>query len=265
MKYYSHTKILIKSIPKIFCKKKVDFIICGTQKGGTTALYSYVSEHPEISMASRKEVHFFDNDSLFLFNYSFYPIYHSFFNFKQKNKIFGEATPIYMFWKKSPVRMWKYNPDLKLILILRNPVDRAFSNWNMNRNRNIEHNTFLDSLKKENFLDEKSNMHQSRMSYISRGFYSQQIKRIWDYFPKEQTLILKNEELLANPTDTLNRVYKFLNIGCVENVERRIVFSNEYKRDMSSYEKEYLINIYRDEIKELEALLDWDCSDWLNI
>lgn len=124
-KYYRLGKLIIRSIPKIGCRRKVDFLICGTQKGGTSALHRYMSMHDEVGMALRKEVHFFDKDILFNNDRSFYPIYHSFFNFNQNCKVFGEATPIYMFWERAPKRIWKYNPKMKLIFILRNPSERA--------------------------------------------------------------------------------------------------------------------------------------------
>lgn len=255
-KYIRYTNYILKSIPKLICKRKVDFLICGTQKGGTTALYKYLKKHNEIGIASKKEVHFFDNDKLFFRNKSFYPIYHSFFNFKENCKVFGEATPIYMFWEQAPVRIWKYNPEMKLIIILRNPIERAYSHWNMKWQKNITKVPFLETVKSDN---------NPRNAYINRGFYVEQIERIWNYFPKEQTLILKNESLRKTPKNTLNKIYEFLGVSLIDNIESRNVHSRRYSKKMSCKEKEYLLNIYKDEIMNLEKLLGWDCSDWLTI
>ena len=78
--------------------KKVDFLIAGTQKGGTSALDAYLREHPEIRMANRKEVHFFDNEVIFNSNKPDYSMYHSLFQPVGPQMLLGEATPIYMYW-----------------------------------------------------------------------------------------------------------------------------------------------------------------------
>ena len=148
----------------------IGFIICGTQKGGTTALDYYLRFHEEVCMAKKKEVHFFDNDDYFKRKKIKYQDYHKFFNPSKNHKIIGEATPIYMFWENAMERIYDYNPDMKLIAILRNPIDRAFSNWNMEKQRKRETRTFLDSIKYE--IENIDNIKQSRtFSYLQRGFY----------------------------------------------------------------------------------------------
>ncbi|MEZ4606416.1 MAG: sulfotransferase domain-containing protein [Deinococcales bacterium] len=115
--------------------QKVYFIICGTQKGGTTALDSYLRQHPHICMGKRKELHFFDQEKNFQSDICDYTSYHKLFQVTSQRQILGEATPIYMYWRAAPQRMWGYNPKLKLIVILRNPIERAYSHWNMERSR----------------------------------------------------------------------------------------------------------------------------------
>ena len=129
--------------------RKVDFAICGTQKGGTSALDAYLREHPEICMADVKEVHFFDTEKHFAREAINYSKYHSFFTPQKSHKILGEATPVYMYWPNAPQRLREYNPRMKLIILLRNPIERAYSHWNMQRTRGIDKLPFWDAIREE--------------------------------------------------------------------------------------------------------------------
>ena len=111
----------------------VDFLICGTQKGGTSALHEYLSEHPDLCLSATKELHFFDNEELFQQGAPDYAPCHAAFRQKMPSQLAGESTPIYMYWEPSPKRIWEYNPRMKLIVLLRNPIDRAYAHWNMER------------------------------------------------------------------------------------------------------------------------------------
>ena len=130
---------------------RIDFIIAGTQKGGTTALDEYFRTHQSICMAHKKEVHFFDEDRYFEKKSPNYSKYHKYFSPNDYSQVIGEATPIYMYWNKAIERIHVYNPQIKLIIILRNPIDRAFSHWNMERDKGRESRTFLKAI-----LDEAS-------------------------------------------------------------------------------------------------------------
>jgi len=245
--------------------RQVNFIICGTQKGGTTALDAYLREHPEVCMADEKEVHFFDNEKYFSARKPNYSLYHSFFRPKKNHKIVGEATPVYMYWESSPERIFNYNPKVKLIVLLRNPIERAYSQWNMQRSRGVEKLSFIDAVKSEKERCGKAMPLQHRnYSYVDRGYYLEQLRRLWKYFPKENLLILKNEDLKNQPSITLNKVYKFLNVEQIADIEEKDVHSRPYKSKMTQEERSYLIGLYREEIEELEKELGWDCSDWKN-
>jgi len=106
---------------------KISFVVGGAQKGGTTALDAYLRKHPFALMAKQKEVHFFDDESYFHKAEVDYAPYHASFDLKHTAQIIGEATPIYMYWYAAPRRIWEYNPAMKWILILRNPIERALS------------------------------------------------------------------------------------------------------------------------------------------
>lgn len=243
----------------------VNFIICGTQKGGTSALDSYLREHEDICMAKKKEVHFFDRDHNFKNKDTDYSIYHSSFSPNSTNRLIGEATPIYMYWPDTARRIWEYNPNMKLIVLLRNPIERAYSHWNMERNNNNEHLSFWDALRKENErCSEISSNQQRRFSYINRGFYSEQLKRLWKYFPISNTLILKSEYLKNEPVEALKDVCDFFEVKYFESLEVKIVNKTQYKSKISFQERKYLQDIFKDEIHNLERLLGWDCSEWLS-
>ena len=161
----------------------IGFIICGTQKGGTTALDYYLRFHEEVCMAKKKEVHFFDNDDYFKRKKIKYQDYHKFFNPSKNHKIIGEATPIYMFWENAMERIYDYNPDMKLIAILRNPIDRAFSNWNMEKQRKRETRTFLDSIKYEIENIKKAHIYDGialtkYLFWLKKNFYKKNITEI---------------------------------------------------------------------------------------
>ncbi|MBC8427079.1 MAG: sulfotransferase domain-containing protein [Deltaproteobacteria bacterium] len=246
-------------------KGKIGFLIAGTQKGGTTALSAYLKTHPEICMAQRKEVHFFDNETYFRTREVDYSNYHSFFNPKPCHLLLGEATPIYMYWRDAPKRIWVYNPNIKIIILLRNPGERAFSHWNMERRRNADSYTFWDAIQRTQGRCREALPYQHRVySYIDRGFYAEQLRNIWRYFKKERVLVLKTDELQQQPNRTLRRVCSFLEVGNIQNFKPGNIHSTTYVSFMTKREKEYLKGVFEYDIKELECMLGWDCSEWLD-
>lgn len=244
--------------------RPVNFIICGTQKGGTTALDAYLREHPEICMADRKETHFFDNEANFSGGKPEYSKYHALFKPLKKHKSLGEATPIYMYWQNSPRRIWEYNPHIKLIILLRNPIERAYSHWNMERLRGADDLSFWDAIVNEKERCREAFPQQHRVySYVDRGFYMEQLQRIWSYFPKNRVLIIKSENLRTKPYQTLNGVCDFLEVGRFKNISIKDINSRAYELPMSAKERNYLRALFTSEIKKMETLLNWDCRDWL--
>jgi len=244
--------------------RMVAFIICGTQKGGTSALDAYLREHPEICMAEKKEVHFFDSENFFRDKRPDYACYHSSFTPRTTHKVLGEATPIYMYWNGAPRRIWEYNPAMKLIVVLRNPIDRAYSHWNMERSRNADTLSFWDALQKESERCREALPYQHRIySYVDRGFYLGQLRRLWLYFEKDHVLILKNEYLRNRPHEALREVCDFLEVAYFDRIDIKNVHSRTYESTMSARERQFLQNIYEHEIRGIERVLGWDCSDWL--
>jgi len=244
-------------------KFKVGFIICGTQKGGTTALDHYLRQHREICMANKKELHFFDNDENFMDTNPDYVRYHNYFSLKESHSIIGEATPIYMYWNQSIERIHSYNPNMRLIVILRNPIERAFSHWNMERHRQRESRTFWDAIKEEKKEIQSSVHKQHRtFSYLERGLYFKQIKNIYNYFKEDQLLIIRNEELRNDLNKVLQDISNFLSIKLFDKVETKNIHSRPYTSKLNEREGQLLTSFYNKDIKSLEALLEWDLSGW---
>lgn len=247
--------------------EKVAFVVAGTQKGGTSALASYLYEHPEICMSTVKEVHFFDNDEYFASGDVDYARYHAHFKPTARRRLLFEATPIYMYWETAPLRIQRYNPAMKLIMLLRNPVTRAYSHWNLNREHPsgpVDPLPFEQAIEAEaKRRDDVRPLQDKRFSYIDRGFYSEQIRRIWRHFPVEQTLVLKSQDLQRNPEAALARVTAFLGVERCPRVGPRTVNARQSRVPMSAAARSYLCDVFASEVRTLEQMFGWDCSDWL--
>ena len=100
-------------------------------------------------------------------------------------------------------------------------------------------------------------------SYVERGFYSEQLRRLWRYFPKEQTLILKLDDFKDSPARILAEIACFLDISDFKGVQYKDVHSRPYVTDMTKTERLYLQDIFFHEIKQLEVMLGWSCENWL--
>jgi hypothetical protein len=250
---------------------KVNFLIVGAQKSGTTALASFLTQHQEICMAPLKEVHFFDakdyDDSLS--REAVNQKYHSHFHNYAGERIVGEATPIYMYFVPVARRIYRYNREMKLIFLLRDPVQRAISHYNMQISKEKEWLPFKMALSVEKFRlwRDKNNYSPNSSirlnSYCDRGFYVKQIERMLEFFPRMQMLFVKTDNLLHDYHVTLNSVYEFLNVRDRRFIpEQKRVFSFERKVNLS---EEVIINCkkkFREEITELEKLLGWDLTEW---
>src|SRR5690349_3413105 len=116
---------------------RVDFIVAGVQKAGTTALHYFLAKHPHIALPRDQALHFFDKEEHFQKTPD-YRILHGNFNPGWRWQIAGEVTADYVYYTPALERIARYNPEMKLIISLRNPTDRAFSHWNMRRAKGRE-------------------------------------------------------------------------------------------------------------------------------
>src|SRR3954466_14701522 len=128
--------------------EKLNFILIGAQKSGTTALHYFLTKHPRIMMGDQQEMHFFDNEEVFSKPIDYAKL-HSHYQPVSVETVVGECTPSYLYWEPAAARIHQYNPAIKLLVLLRNPTDRAFAHWNMQRFKGREPLDFLDALKEE--------------------------------------------------------------------------------------------------------------------
>lgn len=191
----------------------VNFVIAGAQKGGTTALFEYLAEMPDVALSRRKEVHFFDDESRDWARPD-YAAYHAEFD-DPSGRPCGEATPIYSYWPNSLERIAAYNPAMKLILVLRDPVQRAWSHWRMEYARGAERQAFAWCIRKgrQRLFQAEPWGHHREFSYVERGFYGEQVERILGLFPARQLLVLRSEDLRESPGPALDKVRAFLGLA----------------------------------------------------
>ncbi len=205
-------------------KPVLDFMIVGAQKCGTTALSRFLSQHPDVCLSRVKETHLFDGPLLtgFASVDEVNALQRPFFDHYQSETVVGEATPIYLYWPRIAPLLARYNPRLKLIVLLRDPVDRAVSQHAMEKHRGGERRSLLAALVLEPLrlwwhrrdLSESSKLRV--YSYVDRSRYSKQMKNLYKFFPKSQVLCLSSEQMKCQHVDTLRMVFRFL--GVDENI-----------------------------------------------
>ena len=144
---------------------KPDFIVVGAQRAGTTWLHNCLSEHPQVSLPEEKELHFFDNESHDWIHPPYWQ-YHRCCRHSHPGQLWGDATPITMWWDPAPARIWRYNPSIRLVVCLRNPISRAYSHWSMEHARGKEPFNFDDALMMELSRSRTSLPSQDRTFYI---------------------------------------------------------------------------------------------------
>src|SRR5438477_12378888 len=125
----------LNNLPPMFRIKRrkierLDFILAGAQKSGTTALHYLLSRHPNISMGDQQEIHFFDNDAMFVAEPNYAEL-HKHYPSIGSSTIAGDCTPSYLYHEPAMQRIWNYNPKIKLLILLRNPVDREVALCNI--------------------------------------------------------------------------------------------------------------------------------------
>jgi Sulfotransferase domain len=249
---------------------KVNFFIIGTQKGGTTALNCFLSRVDGIQMSNPKEIHFFDND-LINWHKTNYNKIHAHFNWSIENQIRGEATPIYCYWPESLRRIHTYNPEAKIIMLLRHPAHRAHSHWRMEFEKGHEVLDFADAISEKGRMRVASApdcVHRI-FSYVERGFYGEQIKRLKKLFPDQQIFFLRTDELWSAPQKSLEKIARFLGIEFSE------IVSSEYilplgKKLKNVHKPKKLVNLlsqltslYAEDIQDTERLTGIPLYDWI--
>jgi Sulfotransferase domain len=250
-------------------QQKLSFVIAGAQKGGTTTLDAIFRRHPQIQMASIKELHFFDDEShdWGVPDYSKVDAYFP----AADQRLRGEATPVTLYWRPATRRLRQYNSEIKLILLLRNPVERAYSNWRMEYTNGRETQLFSDAIRqgrdRVRSEAEVEGLHRY-FSYVERGFYGRQLANLLELFPKRQIHCELSEEFFDDPSTTLQRLSTFLAIPPFpvipplhENPGRLAGYPSPLSKD----DRAYLSALFADDIAAVEAFLGRSISRWKNL
>jgi sulfotransferase family protein len=178
-------------------------------RSGTTSVTRYLRPHPEVFMSARKELHFFD------FNFDRgIDWYRANFSRAADERAVGEATPNYLFDEEAIPRIRALLPGARLVAILRNPVDRAYSHYWHNRATGVETLEFGDALAAEpDRIAEADPQARARWSYVERGRYLPQLRRACEHFPRSSLHVSLFDDLLEAPTDTYRSICRFLEVN----------------------------------------------------
>ena len=197
------------------------FLIIGAQRSGTTSLYRYLCTHPDVRPALRKEIHYYDFQ--FAKGRAWYGA-HFPPRRAQRTPATGEASPYYMVHPLAPARAQAHNPRLKIIAILRDPVERAYSHYHKNRAQGRERLSFEDAIdaEVERLASADTRLRQAphyycenhhHFSYLDRGRYGHYLGKWLKHFPGKQMLVLAAEDLFANPNGIANETFSFLGLA----------------------------------------------------
>tara|TARA_B100000029_G_C17579720_1_gene959247 strand:+ start:1563 stop:2528 length:966 start_codon:yes stop_codon:yes gene_type:complete len=268
--------------------KVPNLFVVGAAKSGTTALYNFLDQHPDIYMSPIKEPHFFCTDIRInnfnddytkrnYFNTSEYfsnkklpkrhiafldnrDDYFKLFREHKNEKYLGEVSNGYLYSKVAAHNIYNYNPDAKIIMILRDPCERAFSHCRQeyifgNESDNVKHKNFTQKIINDYNINDNKWGGESHI-YIQLGLYYNQVKRYYDLFPKENIKILLYDELKNHPEQIKHNLFKFLNLE-IPNVDFSQKFNSSIvpKNSLIAYFFElirgngYLRNLFSNKFK----------------
>ncbi len=240
------------------------FIIIGPMKTATSALYEYINQHPQVLPCIEKEVHFFSNENKYPHGKDWY-IAHFPLIPEGEHFITGEASPGYIV-NNIQQRVFDMFPSIKLIALIRNPVDRAFSHYQHNVKHGFERRSFEDAINSElEVLKSVENPAEAAKKwkwgvhpgYLLIGFYYYFLKQWLDVFPKEQLLIINNQDLLVNPLATMGQVFRFLGLPERLKAEYPKYYAGSYE-PISKEMQKTLSDVFRPHNQKLEEYLNLD-------
>lgn len=255
------------------------FLIIGAAKCGTTSLYNYLLQHPQVLPCFTKEVHYFDYYYHKGENWyrSHFPLLSEADRCRKSTGlscITGESSPYYLAHPLAPERVKGDLPDVKLICMLRNPVDRAISSFNNQVRLGIEKLKDFDSAIDSE--EDRIRGHEERLqaepsfssfehkyfSYFKRGCYSDQLENWFRHFPKEQVLVIQSEPFFTQPSGAYRQVIEFLGLGFWE-PPRYMVFNagGEY-REMKNDLRKRLLERYQPHNERLFELIGRRFDGW---
>lgn len=189
----------------------IQFLVVGAQKAGTTSLFRYLSAHPQIYMPSEKEVAFFSDDSIYSKGYAAYIA--EYFTAATPGRVCGEASPHYMCYHKCPERIRNHLPNAKIIAVLRNPIDRAYSHFRMARRRGLEQRPFLEAVEAQiergHISDDEVDLQRD---YVPFSEYGRILRNFLRSFDRSQIRLVWSDELNASVHSCMQWLYRFLSV-----------------------------------------------------
>lgn len=232
-------------------------MIAGVQKAGTTAMFDHLAEHPGLALSHVKETHFFDDETID-WSAPDYGAYHRRFP-PADGRPRGEATPIYTYWPRCLERIRAYSPAARLIVMLRDPVERAWSHWRMEYARGAEERPFAWCIRqgRQRLFEASPWGHHREFSYVERGFYGEQMERVFALFPRDQVLVARADELRADPAAVLARVSAFLGVAALAAAQPReshVGREMDYGAEPTEEDTAYLRGVYAKDAERLATL-----------
>lgn len=250
-----------------------DFIVIGGQKCGSTSLYKYLVEHTNIAPASTKGASYFAHN--FAKGQSWYRSHFPTYLAKYVGQLYkgkimaGESSPYYIYHPMAPQRISQILPNVKLIALLRNPIDRAYSHYNHEVRNGDETLSFKEAIEKEperlqgemERIVEDVNYYgynHRHFSYLSRGRYIDQLEAWTAYFPKEQILVLTSENFFKDTPSVLNQIAEFLNLPPAWELNEFKKYNKHPYSKMDPSMRAYLRDYFRPHNQRLYEFLDMD-------
>ena len=237
-----------------------DFILAGVQKSGSTSVFRQLINHPEIAKPLKKEIHFFDR-----FYQNKVKWYKSFFNSKNE-KLNFEATPSYFYYPDTSLRINNENIPIKVIVILRNPIHRAISHYEMLKRRGIEKNLNIVSafendfkktkieLKRINSMPSYISNYLLKFGYLARGEYDVIYNEWASNIGKKNILLLQFEDLMKEPAQFYNQITDFLKISRHNFSFKKNYNPGKYNKIIENNVLEYLIKYYKPHVLNLNRI-----------
>lgn len=209
---------------------KVDFFIVGAPKSGTTSLYKYLNEHPNIFMSKLKEPNYFTSQEIksqgLYYNTRIadsFSEYQALFSGRKINQRIGEASVSYLFYPKTAHKIYNHNPNAKIIIILRDPAERAYSHYLMDYRLGYVKESFKSIIEKKSKSQKQDLYYQQ---YISLGMYYNQVKKYIDVFGAQNVYIIDYPNFCKNTKDVIKQVYDFLKLESSFISKSKIIYNS---------------------------------------
>jgi hypothetical protein len=248
-------------------RSKLAFVIGGAQKSGTTTLDAIFRQHPQVQMASVKETHFFDDEEKNWESPDYSELDKHFH--ANDDRLRGEGTPITMYWRPALRRLRGYNLTVRMVLILRDPVARAFSNWRHEFAHGRETMPFSEAIRggRLRVRDQGTaeGLHRY-FAYVERGFYGEQLSYLTGHFPRENIHCEVHEEFFQNRPAGLKRIANFLGIDPFPETVSELHLNQApglpCAANLTPEDANYLSDLYRAQISMVEDFFARPIFSW---